>query len=130
MNKKFSYEINQKTSKMKVNNYTEEELKLIISEKYPRIIDNASSIKYNNKYYIPINSKTGEVTCFKNHTECTFIINYDGEYWCKIENNYYKLEEIKSRDNVMKKEINNNKPIERKKYIPPANHPWRKKFLN
>ena len=85
MNKKFSYEIDNKTSKMRPNKYSIEELKLIISEKYPRIIDNASSIKYNNKYYLPIDTKTGEVICFKNHTECTFIINYDGNYWSKIE---------------------------------------------
>ena len=29
----------------------------------------------------------------------------------------------------MKKETNNNKPIERKKYIPPINHPWRKNMM-
>lgn len=126
MNKKFSYEIDTKTSKMKPNNYTTLELKLIISEKYNRIIDNASSIKYNNKYYIPINPDTGEVVCFKKHTECMFIINYDGEYWCNIENNYYQLTELENRDTTMKKEIKSDKPIERKQYIPPANHPWRK----
>ena len=49
MNKKFSYEIDSKTSKMRPNKYSIEELKLIISEKYPRIIDNASSIKYDKK---------------------------------------------------------------------------------
>ena len=70
MNKKFSYVINKKTSVMRKNNYTEEELKLIISEKYTRIIDNASSISYDSKYYIPINIDTGEVTCFMRGTEC------------------------------------------------------------
>ena len=129
MNKKFSYEIDPKTSKMRPNNYSIEELKLIISEKTSRIIDNASSIKYNNKYYVPINPSTGEVACFKNHTECTFIINYDGDYWCKIEDKYYSLLEIKNRDETMKKETNNNKPIEKKKCIPPVNHPWRKNMM-
>ena len=81
MNKKFSYEINYETSKMRENDYSLEELNLIISEKYKRIIDNASSIKYNNKYYLLCNSETGEVTCFKSKTECTFIIAYDGTYW-------------------------------------------------
>lgn len=130
MNKKFSYEIDPKTSKMKPNNYPEEELKLIISEKYKRIIDNTSSIKYDNKYYVPVDPDSGEIVCFKKQTECTFIINYDYEYWCEIEKKYYKLVEIKDRDTTMKKEIDNNKPVERKKYIPPANHPWRKKFLH
>lgn len=129
MNKKFSYEIDLKTSKMRTNNYTDEELNLIISEKYTRIIDNASSIKYNNKYYIPINPETGEVTCFMKKTECTLIITYNADYWCKIEGNYYKLVELENRDTIMKKELNNNKPIERKRYIPPKNHPWRKNMM-
>ena len=128
MNKKFSYEIDYESSRMKSNNYSEEELKLIISEKYIRIIDNASSIKYKTKYYVPINPSTGEVINFKSKTECTFIINYDGEYWSKIENNYYKLIELEDRDTTMIKEIDNDKPLERKKVIPPKDHPWRRKF--
>lgn len=129
MNKKFSYEIDSKTSKMRANNYSDEELNLIISEKYTRIIDNASSIKYNNKYYIPVNPDTGEVTCFMKKTECKFIITYNAEYWCEIDNNYYRLVELENRDTIMKKEIDNDKSIEKKKYIPPANHPWRKNMM-
>ena len=129
MNKKFSYEIDPKTSKMRANNYSDEELNLIISEKYTRIIDNASSIKYNNKYYIPVNPDTGEVTCFMKKTECKFIITYNAEYWCEIDNNYYRLVELENRDTIMKKEIDNDKSIEKKKYIPPANHPWRKNMI-
>lgn len=129
MNKKFSYEIDSKNSKMKPNNYSLEELNLIISEKYIRIIDNASSIKYNNKYYVPINPKTGEVTCFMKKTECTFIITYNAEYWCKIEDNYYMMLEIQDRNTIMKKEVDNDNPTEKKKYIPPENHPWRKDMM-
>lgn len=125
MNKKFSYEVDDKTSKMRVNNYSEQELNLIISEKYTRIIDNASSIKYNTKYYVPINPDTGEVVCFIKKTECTVILTYNAELWCKIENNYYMLLEIEDRDTMMKKEIENEKPTEKIKYIPPSNHPWR-----
>ena len=102
---------------------------LIISEKYTRIIDNASSIKYDNKYYVPINPDTGEVTCFMKKTECTFIISYNAEYWCQIEGKYYQLEEIENRDTTMKKEIDNDEPIEKKKYLPPSNHPWRKNMM-
>lgn len=126
MNKFFSYEINHQTTKMRQNNYTPEELNLIISEKYIRIIDNASSIKFNNKYYVPVDNNTGEVICFSNKTECIVIITYDGEYWCKIENKYYLLLEIENRNLVMQKEKDNAKPVEKKIYTPPANHPWRK----
>lgn len=129
MNKKFSYEIIEETSMMKPNHYSEKELNLIISEKFTRIIDNASSIKYNNKYYIPINDDTGQVTCFIKKTECKFIITYNAEYWCEIEGEYYRLIELENRNKTMKKEIDNNKPTEKKKYIPPANHPWRKNMM-
>ena len=129
MNKKFSYEIDPKTSRMRPNNYSLQELNLIISEKYTRIIDNASSIKYDGKYYVPVNIDTGEVINYKKKTECMVIITYNAELWCRIENNYYKLIELEDRDTTMKKEIDNNKPIERKKYIPPAEHPWRKNMM-
>ena len=125
MNRKFSYQIDSKTTRMRPNNYTEQELNLIISEKHNRIIDNASSIKYDCKYYIPINPNTGEVTCFMKKTQCIFIITYNGEYWCQIENEYYQMKELEKRETTMKKEKNSDKPLERKKYIPPSNHPWR-----
>lgn len=130
MNKRFSYTIDKKTSMMKENNYTEEELKLIISEKYTRIIDNASSISYNKKYYIPINIETGEVTCFMKGTKCTFIINYDGDFYSEIENHYYKMVELENRDTIMIRE-NKSKEIKKEhhKYIPPTNHPWRKNMM-
>ena len=130
MNKKFSYAIDKKTSMMKENIYTEEELKLIISERNNKIIDNASSISYKNKYYIPINQETGEVTCFSKGTKCTLIINYDGDYWSEIENHYYQLIELENRDSVMKKESEIT-PIKKEhhKYIPPVNHPWRKNMM-
>ena len=128
MNRKFSYEIDSKTSHMKQNTYSLEELDLIISEKYTRIIDNACSIKYNNKYYIPINPNTGEIMYFSKKTECKLILTYHYNYWCKIENNYYELLELENRDTIMKKESESNKTdvLERKQYIPPVDHPWRK----
>lgn len=126
MDKKFSYKIDENTSKMKPNNYSEEELNLIISEKFMRTIDNASSIKYENKYYIPVNPTTGEVTCFMTKTECQVIITYNAEYWCRIEGNYYQLKELENRDITMEKETEDPVKKEKHKYIPPKNHPWRK----
>ena len=129
MNKKFSYEIDEKTSMMKQNNYSEQELNLIISERTTRIIDNASSIKFENKYYVPVNNETGEVVGYMKKTECIVILTYNAELWCKIENNFYVLVEIENRDTTMKKEIDNDKPIERKTVIPPKSHPWRKNMM-
>jgi hypothetical protein len=130
MNKKFSYVIDKKTSLMKENTYTEEELKLIISERKEKIIDNASCINHKYKYYIPIDIETGEVTNFQKGTKCTLIIDYDGEYIGEIENHYYKMLELENRDSIMKKE-SEVKPIKKEhhKYIPPKNHPWRKNMM-
>lgn len=131
MNKKFSYAIDDKTSLMRENTYTEEELKLIISERKEKIIDNASCISYNRKYYIPIDIETGEVINFQKGTKCTLIIDYDGEYIGEIENHYYQILELENRDSIMKKEseITTIKK-EHHKYIPPANHPWRKNMMS
>ncbi len=62
-------------------------------------------------------------------TECIVILTYNAELWCKIENNYYILVEIEDRNTTIKKEIDNNKPIEQIKIIPPKNHPWRKNMM-
>ena len=130
MNKKFSYAIDEKTSLMKKNTYTIEELKLIISERKEKIIDNASSISYNKNYYIPIDLETGEVVNFQRGTKCTLIIDYDGEYIGEIENHYYKMLKLENRDSVMKKESEiDTKEKEHHKYIPPKNHPWRKNMM-
>lgn len=133
MNKKFSYAIDEKTSLMRENTYTEEELKLIISERKDKIIDNASCISYRGKYYIPINSETGEVINFKKGTKCTLIVNYDGNYIGEIENHYYQMLELENRDSVMKKEseiTDSEAKKEHHKYIPPENHPWRKNMMS
>ncbi len=130
MNKKFSYVIDEEKSMMRENTYTEEELKLIISERKEKVIENASAISVNYKYYIPINPETGEITCFMKGTKCILIINYDGEYWGEIENHYYQLIELKNRDSVMQKEsLVKEIKKEHHKYIPPTNHPWRKNMM-
>ena len=130
INKRFSYAINEKNSLMRKNTYTEEELKLIISERKEKIIDNASCISYNRKYYIPIDLETGEVINFQKGTKCILIIDYDGEYIGEIENRYYKMLKLEKRDSVMIKESEiKSKEKEHHKFIPPANHPWRKNMM-
>ena len=127
MNKKFSYDIDEKSSRMRKNDYTKEQLNLIISEKYERIIDNASAISFLGKYYIPIDAETGEIMTYKNKTKCKVIVAYNSEYWCEIENNHYILHEVPKRAKIEKtKETEVKEQKEKIKYIPPANHPWRK----
>lgn len=132
MNKRFSYSIDENNTLMRENNYTEEELKLIISERREKFIDNASCISYNRKYYIPTDLNTGEIINFQKGTKCTLIIDYDGEYVGEIENHYYKMLVLENRDSVMKKEseITDSKiEKEHQIYAPPKNHPWRKNMM-
>lgn len=56
----------------------------------------------------------------------------DGKYIGEIENKYYQMLELESRNSVMKKEseITDSKTEkEHHKYIPPKNHPWRKNMM-
>lgn len=73
MNDNFSYDIEDNKNNMKKNIYTKEELNIIISERYLRHIDNASSIKFLTDYYVPINIHTGEVVTYSRNTECIKI---------------------------------------------------------
>ena len=91
MNSKFVYEIDFERNDMRKNTYDFEELNIIISERYLRKIDNSSSIKYKNKYYIPVDIETGEIMSFEQNTIGIIIIAYDNSYWCNIDETIYKL---------------------------------------
>lgn len=127
MNSKFAYEIDSKRNDMRANTYDSEELNIIISEQYTRKIDNASSVKYKSKYYIPIDMETGEIMSFKQNTICIIIIAYDNSYWCNINKNLYKLHEIKTPEKkIYQKTTKTQEEINKSKAHKPApNHPWR-----
>ena len=59
INELFSYSVNPEKNDMRKNTYSFEELNVIISDQYSRKVDNASSIKYEGKYYIPVDIETG-----------------------------------------------------------------------
>lgn len=128
MNKLFSYDIVAEKNDMIDNTYSPEELNIIISEQYTRKIDNASSVKYKNEYYIPIDVETGEIMSFSQNTICTIIIAYDNSIWCNIKEKLYKLYKINAPEKkVPQKTTKTIEEINRSKAHKPApNHPWRK----
>lgn len=127
MNQLFSYDIVPEKNDMKENTYTYDELNIIISEQYTRKIDNASSIKYKNNYYIPIDTETGEIMSFPPNTICTIIIAYDNTLWCYVKENLYRLSKINAPEKkVYQKTTKTIEEINRSKAHKPAqNHPWR-----
>lgn len=110
------------------NNYSLEELNIIISEQYVRKVDNSSAIKYKGNYYVPVDIETGEIISFPRNTLCTMIIAYDYTLWCNIENNLYILTEIKAPDKkIYQKTTKTIEEINRSKAHKPApDHPWKR----
>ena len=118
MNKKFSYDINPNKNVMRENTYTEQELNFIISIRHMRTIDNASSVKYFNNYYLPINEKTGEVKSFKSGTKCNIVNSYDNKLYGIINDNIYSLL-------LVEQQISKN-TASKNGFKPSDNHPWKK----
>ncbi len=119
MNQRFSCEINPKKNVMRENNYPEDELNLIISIRCERSIDNASSIKYLNNYYLPVDIKTGEIISFKSRTKCTVVKAYDNKLFGIINEKLYILLLVEQRENEISRASKNG-------FKPSDNHPWKK----
>lgn len=118
INKRFSYDINPKKNVMKENEYSNKKLNFIISIRDERTIDNASSIKYLNNYYLPIDEKTGEVISFKSGTKCIVVNTFDNNLFGIINEKVYSLFLVEQQSNSSKASKNGFKPSK--------DNPWRK----
>ena len=119
LNSKFSYKINPKKDIMKDNPYTEDELNFIISIRHERTIDNASSLKYFNKYYLPVDIETGEVISFKSGTKCTVVNSFNSKLYGIIDEKTYLL-------SLVEQPTNEKANASRNGFKPSADNPWRK----
>ena len=124
INKRFSYDINPNKNMMKPNNYSINELNILISIRIERTIDNASSVKYFNHYYLPINDETGEVMSFKSGTKCNVVNSYNNKLYGIINNNIYSLLLVEQQENT------NNQSASKNGYKSSKNNPWRKFKIN
>ena len=119
INNRFSYEINPQKNLMKDNHYTEEELNFIISIRHERTIDNASSLKYFNNYYLPVDIETGEVMSFKSGTKCAVVNTFDNKLFGIIDEKHYLLILVEQPTNKITNASSNG-------FKPKADNPWRK----
>lgn len=117
LNEKFSYEINPHKNMMRKNTYTKEELDILLSIRIERTIDNASSIKYLNKYYQLINYTTSELTYFESGTKCTVVISYNKKLYGIIDGTLYIMVQVDEQQDTRIKASKNG-------FKPKANHPW------
>ena len=68
----------------------------------------------------------GILKCFRPKTECLVIKAFNGDLLFTIDDKIYELKKLESHKKVSEEfdqEIV--QPKEKKKYIPPMNHPWR-----
>ena len=98
----------------------------ILSVLSPRTMDNGSSIKYMNKYYQAYD-ENNHLICFEPKTECLVINSYDHQLFITVDTKVYKLKELR-KNKTLSNEFDDtkNKPKEKKLYIPPMSHPWKR----
>lgn len=119
INSRFSSNINPNKNVMGLNTYTKEELNIIISIRHERIIDNASSVKYMNNYYLLMDCETGEIIYFKTGTKCTVVNTYDKQLLGIVDEKYYSLILVEQREKISSNASKNG-------FKPNSNHPWKK----
>ncbi|MEG0577551.1 MAG: hypothetical protein RR500_06790, partial [Bacilli bacterium] len=82
-----------------------------------------NAIKFKNKYYQPY--LNNELKCFLPKTECLVINAFNDDLIVSIDENIYELKELSRNERFSKEFDEVPVVIERKKYIPPMNHPWK-----
>lgn len=103
-----------------------EKINLTLAVLLGRKVDNGHCVKFDNKYFKPINSNGNPVFYYKG-THCLVIKAFNGELFGCINEQVYALEEVPIHQHSSKNfDFKNLCDKPKKKYIPPMHHPWRK----
>ena len=90
-----------------------------------RKIDNGSCLKYQNEYYLPVNSQ-GIAVHHRKGTTAMVIKAFNGELYSCIGEQVYALELLPEHKPSSKAfDLATIPEVPKKKYIPPMNHPWK-----
>jgi len=117
-NDKFALPIDYATS-LFVPSPSEEELDFYLAIEYQRIIDNGSVFHFYGKKLQLINSH-GEIIAIPSKTRIKIYKTLDNRYFAIYNDRFYET----SASTFTKVTVKNEK--EKRKYIPPSNHPWRR----
>ena len=127
-NSKFAHQVDD--SKNVFEKQGDIDLRHILSRYSKRKILKGCVFQYKNKQYFPIN-EIYERQLFKEGKECLIIETLDNELYVNIDDKIYATKEVdifekqsKTFDFEVKKEE------KKKKYIPPANHPWKLSYYS
>lgn len=90
-----------------------------------RKIDNGSCLKYQNDYYLPVNSQ-GIAVHHRKGTTAMVIRSFNGELYSCIGEQVYALELLpEHRPSSKAFDLATIPEAPKKKYIPPMSHPWK-----
>jgi len=113
---------------------SDEQINLILAVLTERTVDSGHCIQFKNRYYRMLD-KRGTQTHYRKGTKVMVIQAFDGSLFCCVnDKDVYALEEVPERETKSGEfDPDYEKPVPKKKYIPPMNHPWRrqefKKFV-
>lgn len=102
-----------------------EKINLTLAVLSSRKVDNGSCLKYQNEYYLPVNSQ-GIAVHHRKGTTAMVIKAFNGELYSCIGEQVYALEllpEHKPSSKAFDLATISDSP--KKKYIPPMSHPWK-----
>lgn len=107
---------------------SEETINLTLAVLTQRTVDCGHCIRFNNHYYRMLNER-GIQEHYLKGTKVMVIQAFDGSLFCSVnDKSTYALEEIPGHEERSKDlDIDYKKPKPQKRYIPPMNHPWRRK---
>lgn len=100
-----------------------EEINRTLAVLSTRTIDKSHCIRFQSKYHFPV-PENGDRRYFAGKTDYMVIETFDGQLLANIADKLYLMEEVPEYE-LISKEFDAPKE-EKKKYIPPMNHPWRK----
>ena len=106
---------------------SDEKINLILAVLDERTVDCGHSIQFNHKHYRMLD-QNGKQVHYRKGTKVMTIQAFDGSLFsCVNDKNIYSLEQIPEREEKSKElDADYQKPKEKKQYIPPMNHPWRR----
>lgn len=122
-NEQFSLPINN-TKTVFETQPSNEKINQILSVLATRKLDSGHCIRYKNKYYIPVTA-SGSKAYFTKGMSAMVIESFDNNLYVNILDQLFLLEEIPERETHSKTFDNIQEKKEKKRYIPPMEHPWK-----
>ena len=109
---------------------SEEKINLTLAVLTKRKVDSGHSVRFNKKYFRTVNSN-GIQTHFYKGTEGLVIQAFNKELFFCVDEKVYALEEIPVHERTSRNfDFKKPEGSPKKKYVPPMNHPWRKKMFD